>query len=166
MWSGIKSKVPFISIPYPVLPYIFKALNIKKDSIVFDLGCGDGRMLFYSANLEPEAEYIGIENGPLPLFFSRVNMWQNRVKHKTKNKIKIINDDFFKQDLSKATHIFLYLYPNIMDDLLPKFDKELKSGTKVVSVSFQFTLKRPMAEIDLKRSGFLKIAQKLYIYEF
>ncbi|MFA6355148.1 MAG: hypothetical protein WCW65_01860, partial [Candidatus Paceibacterota bacterium] len=68
-------------------------------------------------------------------------------------------------DLSKATHIFTYLYPNIMDDLLPKFDKEIKEGVKLVSMSFHFTNKREFSEIDLKR-GKYQIAKKIYVYEF
>lgn len=165
MWTAIKAKVPFITTPNSILPYIHKALDIKKESVVYDLGCGDGKVLFYSANIIPEAKYIGIENGVFPLLLARFNKWKNRNKKGAKS-IEIIDKDFFEQDLSKATQVFMYLYPNILDDLLPKFDKELKKGTKVVSVSFQFTLKRPIAEINLERYGYFQIARKLYIYEF
>jgi hypothetical protein len=52
-----------------------------------------------------------------------------------------------------------------MDDLLPKFDRELKPGTRLVSASFKFTQKQPIAEFDLAR-GTYKLAQTLYVYEF
>jgi len=164
MWTSIKSKVPLISVPKAILPDVYKFLDIKKDSVVYDLGCGDGQALFYFANLTPKAKYIGIENGAFPLLVAKLH---RLIKGKKKtNGVEIINKDFFKQDLAEATHIFMYLYPNIMDDLLSKFDTELKKGTKVVSVSFQFTLKRPVAEIDLERYGRFELARKLYIYEF
>ena len=166
MWSGLKSKVPFITVPRTILPYIQKALNVEKNSVVYDLGCGDGRVLFYSAKLTPEAKYIGIENSFLPLLLARFSNWQRKLFKKKNASIKIIDNDLFQQDLSSATRIFMYLYPNLLDDLLPKFDRELKKGTRVVSVSFQFTLKRPIAEIDLKRPGLFQLARKLYIYEF
>ncbi len=140
-------------------------LDLKDDSVFYDLGCGDGRVLFYLAKKVPKAKYKGVENGPFPLVFSYINKWVNR-KKAGGNRVEIIKKDFFEQDLSDATHVFAYLYPNIMDDLLPKFDKELPKGTKVVSTSFQFTLKRPIAEIDLERNGYFDLARKLYIYEF
>jgi len=61
--------------------------------------------------------------------------------------------------------IFTYLNPNIMDDLLTKFDKELKPGTRLVSLSFKFTGKQPINEIDLKRSKY-KLGRKIYVYQF
>ena len=52
-----------------------------------------------------------------------------------------------------------------MDDLLPKLDRELRSGTRLVSVTFKFTTKQPIAEYDLNRSKY-KLARKIYVYEF
>ncbi len=163
MIYAMKAKVPFVPVPNSILPYIHKALGIRKDSVVYDLGCGDARVLSYSASLVPEAKYIGIENTPFPLFLAHcLNWWNEKMG---KGSVEILNQDFFTRDLSDATHIFTYLYPEVMDDLLTKFDKELKSGTRVVSTSFQFTLKKPIAEIDLER-GKHKLARKLYVYEF
>lgn len=164
MWTEIKAKVPFIPVPNSILPYIYKALEINNESVVYDLGCGDARVLFYSANLLPKATYIGVENGPFPVIIARTLSWWN--KKRNKGAVQILNKNFFDVDLSNATHIFVYLYPNVMDDLLPKFDKELKSGTRVVSTTFKFTQKAPIAEIDLERNGRLQIARKLYIYQF
>lgn len=163
MISGYRAKVPFVPVPNSILKDIFKALNIKDDSILYDLGCGEGRVLFYISRLVPKAKYIGIENSTFPLILARVRAWWHRKV--TGKKINIINSDFFNHDLSDATHIFTYLYPNVMDDLLPKLDKELKKGTRLVSVTFKFTAKQPSSEIDLKR-GKYQLAQKMYVYEF
>ena len=52
-----------------------------------------------------------------------------------------------------------------MDDLLTKFDKEFKTGTRLISLSFRFTNKVPIFEVDLKKSRY-KIKRKLYVYQF
>jgi len=52
-----------------------------------------------------------------------------------------------------------------MDELLPKFQKEFKPGTRLVSLSFKFASKTPIEEIDLKRNKY-KLGRKLYVYEF
>lgn len=165
LWAigNFKNKVPFVTASSAVLRDIDKAMEVKDDSVVYDLGCGDGRVLFYLSNLNKKAKYIGIENNRFAIILARLGLIMNNKKNV--GKVEIINNDFFNQDISDATHIFTYLYPNIMDDLLPKFDKELKTGTKLVSLSFKFTSKNPIAEIDLKRSKY-KLGRKLYVYQF
>ena len=163
MWSIIKSKTPFIAVPNKILPDIEKLLDLKDDSVVYNLGCGDGRVLFYLSKKKSKAKYIGIENSFFPYLLAQTRLfWYKRKKNIN---ISIINEDFFNTDLSKATHVFTYLYPNIMDDILPKLDKELKPGTKLFSISFHFTGKREVLEIDLKR-GKYQLAKKIYVYEF
>jgi SAM-dependent methyltransferase len=163
MITGYRAKVPFIPVPDSILKDIHKILAVKEGSVVYDLGCGDGRVLFYIAPFIPKAKYIGIENSPFPLLLARARAWWH--SKRTGTKIEIINQDFFLRDLSDATHIFTYLYPNVMDDLLPKLDKELKPGTRLVSASFKFTTKQPKASFDMGR-GKYQLARKLYVYEF
>ena len=163
MVTGYRAKVPFVPVPDSILKEIYNLLEIKDDSVVYDLGCGDGRVLFYSARLTPKARYIGIENVAFPLILARVRAWW--YKKSTGTTIEILNQDFFHKDLSDATHVFTYLYPNVMDDLLQKLDRELKPGTKLVSVTFKFTQKQPVKEFDFKRSKY-KLARKIYVYEF
>jgi len=163
VWGNIRSKVPFIGVPLETLKEIENTLSLKKDSIVYDLGCGDGRVLFYLHKNNPTAKYIGIECNLFPYILAIVRNYF--YKKKNKDDIKIIKGDFFDFDLSNSTHIFTYLYPNIMDDLLPKFDKELKKGTILVSASFHFTLKKENKEIDLRRKKY-QLAKKIYLYEF
>lgn len=165
LWAigNIKNKVPFVTASSAVLKDIEKALGVKDDSVVYDLGCGDGRILFHLSKANPKAKYIGIENSPFPVLLSRFQSYLNNKK--IGNKVEIISGDFFKKDLSKATHVFTYLYPSLMDELLPKFEKEFKPGTKLVSLSFKFTSKNPVEEIDLKRNKY-KLGRKVYIYEF
>lgn len=164
LWAvgNIVNKVPFVATPSSTLKEIEKAFSLKDDSVVYDLGSGDGRVLFHLARNNPKAKYIGIENSKFPFILSKFGKFLNR---KNSGNVKIINNNFFKQDLSSATHIFMYIYPNVMDDLLTKFDDELKPGTKLVSLSFKFTNKKPISEVDLRKNK-NKFGRKLYIYEF
>lgn len=163
MWTALTAKVPFVTVPNSILKDIEKALDLKDRSVVYDLGCGDGRILFYLSKVFSNARYIGIENSIFPLVLLRFHNWRKRIFNN--RQIEIIKQDFFKSDLSNATHIVAYLYPNIMDDLLPKLESELPSGTRLVSVTFKFTQKKPIMEIDLHRSKY-RLARKLYVYEF
>lgn len=164
MASAMMAKVPFISVPNSILPDIQKALNIKPGSVVYDLGCGDARVLFYLAKNNPDSKFIGIENSSFPYAIAKLNQWLNK-KNGSKGDVQILRKDFFQHDLSDATHIFLYLYPNVMDDMIGKLDRELKPECRVVSASFKFTQKKPVLEIDLERKK-MQLARNLIVYEF
>ena len=161
--GNIKNRVPFVTSPKKVLERISKEFDIKDNDILYDLGSGDGRVLFYLAQKNPKAKYIGIENNPFPVLLSRVDNFLRRKK--IGKSVEIRDESFFNTDISNATHIFTYLYPNIMDELLSKFEKELKPGTKLISLSFKFASKQPISEVDLGRNKY-KLGRKLYIYQF
>jgi len=165
LWAigNLKNKVPFVTTSNAVLEDINKALEVKDNSVVYDLGCGDGRILFHLSHFNKNARYIGIENSVFPLLLARFGAFLNKKKEGVK--VEIIKGDFFKQDLSNATHVFTYLYPNIMDELLSKFENKFKPGTQLVSLSFKFSSKIPISEVDLKRSKY-KLGRKLFVYQF
>ena len=94
MFSGYRAKVPFVPVPNSILKDIHKALGVTEKSVVYDLGCGEGRVLFYISRLVPKARYIGIENSPFPLILARSSAWWH--KKTTGTQIEIINQDFFK----------------------------------------------------------------------
>lgn len=163
MVGNIKNRIPFVTTSSSILKDIQKALSVDDDSVVYDLGCGDGRVLFYLSKFNSKAKYIGIENNYFPYLLAKIGSFLN--KKKTNNDVEILNKDFFDQDLLGTTHIFTYLYPNVMDELLEKFEKGFKPGTRWVSLSFRFTNKPPIAEIDLER-GKYQLGKKIYIYQF
>jgi precorrin-6B methylase 2 len=154
------SKVPFVPVRKKVLADIISSLNLSNESILYDLGCGDGRILFAAAQVFPGISCIGIEKAPFPFLWAKVRQLFSGNK-----KISLIRGDMFKADVSPATHIFLYLFPELMDALLMKFKKELKPGTRVVSCDFQFSDKKPDQILNLKVAGH-QLNRKLYIYNF
>ncbi len=157
LWFSLTIKVPFISIPKEILPAIEKALALNEKSVVYDLGCGDGRVLAFLSRKNPNAAYIGIEKNLFAYFLAKR-------KIKSRNP-KIILGDFFAHDLSQASHIFLYLYPLLLNQLLPKFQKELKPGTIVVSCDYQFQNKPADQIINLNRPAH-SLGRTLYLYKF
>lgn len=160
---GIKNKVPFIPTPKKVMEEIYKALVLREGSVVYDLGCGNGQILFYLFRRNPQIRCVGFENNIYPLLLARWKLFFTNKREK--ESIKIINSNFFKEDLKEATHVFTYLSCDLMDRLLPKFEKELTPGTRLVSLSFPFENKKPIQVIDLKRKKY-QLGRELYVYQF
>ena len=116
---------------------ICKLANISKDDVIYDLGCGDGTVLITAAK-EFGAQGVGIEIDPLRFLFASI-----KVKtYGLSKKITIIKKNFYREDVSKATVIFVYLVPKTLQKLKPKFLKELKPGTKIIS--FRYTMDLPL----------------------
>ncbi|MEI6296869.1 MAG: methyltransferase domain-containing protein [bacterium] len=152
---------PYISIPNEVLPETIKTLHVKKGDIVYDLGSGDGKVLFALYEKEPNAKYIGIDISYWPYFVSKRKKEQNH----DKADLTFYRQDVFDTELSAATHIFIYSSAQFMDDILPKLKKELVKGTRLVSCDFKFSDKKEIQVIDLGRQG-EKFGKNLYVYEF
>lgn len=166
MWamSFIKTDTPFIRTPKSVLPYVLKALDLKDDSVVYDLGSGDARLLYFLKQNNSKATFVGLEKFIFPYILSVARKYLNKIKGV--EGVKIIKQDLFDYNYSQATHLVMYLYPNVMDEMLSKFDQEIKEGTILVSIAFKFTNKQPFAEIDMERDGEYTNARKLYVYKF
>lgn len=162
-WSVLftrRTQAPFIPVPKTILPTIVKILDVRDDSIVYDLGCGDGRLLISCFQSNPRGTYVGIEKAIFPFWLARFKLRKIRSEN-----VKIIRQNFFNCDLSSATHIFTYLYSQPMDLLLPKLQRELKPGARLVSCDFPFKNKKPLKVIDLNRP-IRKLGKKLYVYKF
>src|ERR1035437_7676635 len=136
LMTPLFSKVPFVPVRKKVLKDIISALKLSNESVLYDLGCGDGRILFAAAKIYPKISCVGIKKAPFQFLWAKVHKF---FTGKISKKISIIRGDMFEANVPPATHIFLYLFPELMDSLLPKFKKELKSGTRVVSCDFQFS---------------------------
>lgn len=127
--------VPFVPSNCKILPSVVDALRLTKDSVLYDLGSGDGKILLACHKSCPEATYRGIEMHFLPLYIAN-RAWR---KLGSPANMSFRKGDFFQEDLSEATHIYTYLLPNVMDRLLPKLKKELRPGTRLVSSTFVFS---------------------------
>jgi len=154
------SLIPFVPVRKKILNEIISALELNEQSILYDLGCGDGRILFAAAKANPHISCIGIEISPFPFLLANLKKFFNISKN-----VRILYGNFFKLNISSASHVFLYLFPEALDDLLPKFEKELKAGSRVVSCDFEFSKRRPDKILEVKSTKWQK-NKKLYIYDF
>jgi hypothetical protein len=152
--------VPFVPVPRSTIPDILHRFDFSEKSVLYDLGSGDGRLILSALKSNNKIRGVGIEKAPLPYFLSQIR----RAFSSERSRIRFLSEDFFKSDLSSATHIFLYLFPEFMDKLLPKITNECGEGTHIISCDFPFSSLSPKEVISLYGNGKAKW-RKLYVYE-
>jgi SAM-dependent methyltransferase len=118
--------VVFVGTPYDLVSRMLKMAQIKKTDVVYDLGCGDGRMLVLAAQ-KYGCRAIGYDIDPERVKASRENVLRNHVE----DLVEIYQADIFTLDLSEADVLPLYLLPEMNVRLLPQLDK-LKPGSRLV----------------------------------
>jgi ribosomal protein L11 methylase PrmA len=110
---------------------MLKLANVTGKDTVYDLGCGDG-IIVATAAQKHGARAVGIDIDP-----QRVKEANERIqKTGVTDKVKILNQDLFETDISPASVVTLYLLPSLNQKLIPKLNKELKPGSRIVSQSF------------------------------
>ncbi len=160
MWAQFCGSAPFVPTPTHTLDSILNELSPKRGSVVYDLGCGNGKVLFACARRFPDISAVGIEYDPFPYAIARIR----KFFYNENSRVQFIWGNFMKTDLSSATHIFLYLYPSVLNKLLPKLEKELRPGTKVVSSDYEFKNKEASYVVEISARGYL--GRRLFVYEF
>jgi len=155
LWA-ILSLAPWVPSRAKDLKRIFKLANLKPGEIFYDLGCGNGRIVFY-ANKNSQAKTIGIELA-LP-FFLICKIRQ--IFHTNKNIIFKFKS-LFKEDLSKADVVYVFGLPKALEKKLKqKLEKELKPGARVIS--YCFFIKGLEPKIIDKPD---KKTNSIYVYQF
>jgi len=124
---------PWVPTPKKVAERMIKLAKLKKGDVVYDLGSGYGRILIYAAK-RCDIQAVGIEIDPIKCLISRLLVWICQ-QHK---KVRIINGNFFKKDLSNSDVVFCYLLQQTNIKLMDKLKRELKPGARIVSHSFTF----------------------------
>jgi precorrin-6B methylase 2 len=123
--------------PVPTKPErIRKALkraNLQPDEVLYDLGAGDGRVLFIAAR-EFGAQAVGVEVGPVQC----VLIWLRVVANGFGDQIKVQWANFYKADLYDADVVFVYATSKEVRKLAPHLERQLKKGTRLVSISADF----------------------------
>jgi predicted O-methyltransferase YrrM len=123
--------VIFVPTPPEVVDAMLKLANVSAKDVVYDLGSGNGIIVVTAAE-KFGARGVGIDIDP-----QRVKEANERIqKAGVEDKVKILNEDLFETDISPATVVTLYLLPSLNQKLIPKLNKELKPGTRIVSQSF------------------------------
>ena len=123
--------VPYVPTPDEVVQTMLKLAEVKKSDIVYDLGCGDGRIVITAAKVYG-AHGVGVDINPDRIREARLNAKQAGVE----DLVKFVEGDLFDADIKNASVVTLYLLPSINLKLRPKLWKDLKPGTRVVSHAF------------------------------
>jgi len=128
------SLAPFVSSPIHVVIEMLQLAELKKGEILFDLGCGDGRIIIEAAQ-KFGARAVGIE-----LNENRYKECVRKIrKVQLESRIKIIHGNLLDIDLTRADVITLYLLTSANEKVRPNLERSLKSGARVVSHDFPIT---------------------------
>ena len=128
--------VIFVPTPQEVVDAMLKLAKVTKNDVVYDLGSGDGRIPITAAKVYG-AKAVGIDIDPERIRDANENLKLSTASDRTiLSRVKFLNQDLFTTDISEATVVTLYLLPSLNIKLIPKLNKELKPGTRVVSHAF------------------------------
>lgn len=145
-----KDKEPdviYVPTPPEVVDKMLELAEVKKDDVVYDLGCGDGRIVVTAAK-KFGCKATGFDIDPARIKDSLKNVKDNNVG----DLVEIKKEDIFKLDLSKANVITLYLLPELNVKLIPQLEK-LKPGSRIVSHDFDMKGVKPKKVITVKSTG-------------
>jgi len=120
----------YLPTPPELVDKMLELAQVKKTDLVYDLGCGDGRIVITAAK-KYGCKAVGYDIDPNRVIESRENVKLNKVS----NLVKIEQKDIFTLDLSKANVITLYLLPRLNVQLIPQLE-QLKPGSRIVSHDF------------------------------
>jgi 16S rRNA A1518/A1519 N6-dimethyltransferase RsmA/KsgA/DIM1 with predicted DNA glycosylase/AP lyase activity len=136
------SGVPFLSSPPQVVKRMLKLARVGPGDVVYDLGCGDGRILIAAVEDFKAKEAIGYE--------VRDDAYKRALEEIAKanlqERIRIVNNDFFEADLSRPSVITLYMDSLTNEKLKRKLEKETSPGTRIVSHDFPMPGWQPLIE--------------------
>ncbi len=123
--------VTFVPTPQSIVRQMLKLASVKPGDVVYDLGCGDGRVVITAAK-QDGVRAVGIDIDP-----ERINeSMENARKAGVEDRVSFRNEDLFEADISEATVVSLYLLHSLNLKLRPKLWRELKPGTRIVSYNF------------------------------
>jgi SAM-dependent methyltransferase len=129
--ATLKSDVPYIDTPQPVVDTMLAMAGVDSTDVVYDLGSGDGRIPIRAAHRHG-ARAVGIEIQPALVDTARRNARRAGVS----DLVTFRQGDLFEADISEATVVTLYLAPSVNLKLRPTLFRELAPGTRVVSHDF------------------------------
>ena len=119
--------VPYEPTPHHVVAEMLRLARVGPSDVLYDLGCGDGRIVIAAAKLGARGACVDID--PLRIEESRANASNAGVAER----IVFLTRDLFDTDIREATVVTLFLWPDVNLKLRPKLWRELKPGTHVVS---------------------------------
>ena len=131
MFTGGRSVAPYVASPMSVVRKMLEYADLMPGETVYDLGCGDGRIVITAAQ-EFGARGVGVDINPRLVK-------EARVKAETLglgDRIRIIHGNLFDVDVSPADVVTMYLTTGANEKVRPKLERELRAGARVVTHDF------------------------------
>jgi precorrin-6B methylase 2 len=138
-----QSLAPYVPTPPDVVERMLALARVTRDDVVYDLGCGDGRIPIAAASTHG-ARAVGIDIDPRRIEESRANAKAAKVEHLVEFRL----GDMMQADVSPATVVTLYLLSSSNAKLRPILTKQLRPGARIVSHAFSMGRDWPADRID------------------
>ena len=123
--------VPYVPTKHGIVDIMLEMAKVTSDDILYDLGCGDGRIVITAA------KKIGTHGTGIDIDPDRIEeCTENAERADVTDRVKFIQQDLFQANISEATVIALYLLPSVNLRLRPKIFSEVKPGTRVISHNY------------------------------
>ena len=152
-------EVPYVPTTQVAVEAMLKLAGVTNDDVVYDLGCGDGRIVITAAKLYG-AHGVGIDIDPQRIREAN----ENAKKAGVEQLVRFEENDLFKANIREASVVTLFLLSSVNARLRPKLLQELRSGTRVVSNTFDMGDWKPAKEftVDTGDEGFF--SRRLYLW--
>jgi len=130
VWTD--GEVPFVPTPPEVIDRMLEMARVQRGDVIYDLGSGDGRIIIRAAQ-KYGVRGVGIEIDPALVLKAQEEARRQEVDHL----VEFRAEDALAVDVSPATVVTLYMLPEFNARLRPKFDRQLRPGSRVVSHDFE-----------------------------
>lgn len=148
---------PYVPSPQAVVHKMLEAAQLKPGETLYDLGCGDGRILITAAQ-KFGAHAVGVELSPV---LAREATDQVK-KLGLQDQVKVVQGNLLDVDLSPADVVTLYLLTSSNERLKPNLEKSLKPGARVISHDFEM---RGWTALKTEKVESHNRVHTIYIYE-
>jgi len=138
---------------------MLKLAGVKSSDVVYDLGCGDGRIVVAAAKTFG-ARGVGIDIDPARIAEANANAKKAGVE----KLVRFEETDLFQADIHEASVVTLFLLSSVNLKLRPKLLSDLKPGTRIVSNTFDMGDWQPAKELDLGGSEDNYFSRKLFMW--
>ncbi len=129
--SQRRPDIGFIPAPPEAIEEMLKLAQIMSEDVLYDLGCGDGRILIQAAQ-QFGCRGVGIDIDPV-----RIQEARDRAKQMgVGDRLEFRLEDLYESNFSEATVLILYLLPHLNLKLRPQIFRQLKPGSRIVSCDF------------------------------
>lgn len=140
LYTTLKTGLPYVGTPNWAIDWLRDNLKLANDDVVYELGCGDARVLSAIAKTNPAAKFIGIEIQWWPYLWAK---WRTR----NQSNITISRGDFLKTDLTSATLVYGFFITVMMPKVADRLRQALHDGAQVISFGFALPGWMPVEEI-------------------